>query len=146
MCLIGLIAARMLAWAQVETSGDTELLPGQLVDQRRLRALNEASLAQGGEPAHAHQVVLGISAVGRANEGFLAAAAFRDTAAVLAEAALAGRRDDLRGPKQRIMVGGLIPAGTGAGEGGEPLAAAVAERAGGPAVRAIGRHARLLAT
>jgi DNA-directed RNA polymerase subunit beta' len=103
----------MLAMVRVEAPGDSTLVPGQLIDRRRLAGVNAAVLAQGGEAVRAHQVLLGITRSARNSDSFLAAASFKETTGVLTEAALAGRTDAALGMKEQIILGGLIPAGTG---------------------------------
>lgn len=93
--------------------GDTPFLARQEVDKVRFQETNEQTLAKGGRPAEAHPILQGITKAALSTESFIAAASFQQTTRVLTEAALAGKRDYLRGLKENVIIGHLIPAGTG---------------------------------
>ena len=107
---IEIIVRQMLRKVRVDNPGDTELLPGELVDRFRYEAINAKFLAEGGEPATAQTVLLGVTKASLNNESFLAAASFQETTRVLTEAALQGSIDRLLGPKENVIIGKLIPA------------------------------------
>lgn len=94
---------------RVVTSGDTPLLPGELLEKARFEEENEKVLAAGGEPASAQQVILGITRRALFTESWLSAASFEQTTDVLTEASLLGREDSLRGLKENVIIGRLIP-------------------------------------
>ena len=110
---IELIVRRMMGRVRVVEPGDTEYLPGQLVDRHAFRKTNERVVAEGGQPAEAEQVILGITKASLATESFLSAASFQETTKVLTDAAIEGKVDRLQGLKENIIIGKLIPAGTG---------------------------------
>jgi len=110
---IELIVRQMLRRVRITEGGDSELLPGQLIDRLELETLNEQLLAQGGEPATAEPVLLGITKAALNTDSFLSAASFQHTISVLASAAIEGKVDELRGLKESVIIGKLIPAGTG---------------------------------
>ena len=103
----------MLKKVKVEDPGDTSLLPGALIDAFDFEAANEAAEAEGKEPATAHPVLLGITKASLATDSFLSAASFQETTRVLADAAIKGKVDPLLGLKENVIIGKLIPAGTG---------------------------------
>jgi DNA-directed RNA polymerase subunit beta' len=107
------IVRQMLRKVQVDTPGDADLLPGELVDRFKYQSINAAVLAQGGEPATATPVLLGVTKASLSTESFLAAASFQDTTKVLTDAAIRGQVDHLVGLKENVIIGKLIPAGTG---------------------------------
>jgi DNA-directed RNA polymerase subunit beta' len=107
------IIRKMLSKAQITQPGDTELLPGDLVDRRYLKRLNEQILQDGKSPARAMQVLLGVTKASLSTESFLSASSFQHTIKVLAGAAIEGKVDYLRGLKENVIIGKLIPAGTG---------------------------------
>jgi DNA-directed RNA polymerase subunit beta' len=107
------IVSRMLSKVQVTSCGDTELLPGDLVDRMIFAEANQQVMAEGGQPATAIPVLLGVTKAALNTESFLSAASFQHTIKVLAGAALEGKRDELRGLKENVIIGKLIPAGTG---------------------------------
>jgi len=96
---------------RIVTSGDTPLLPGELVDKSTFEEENEKVLAAGGEPASAQQVVLGITRRSLFTESWLSAASFEQTTEVLTMASLLGKEDKLVGLKENVIIGRLIPAG-----------------------------------
>ncbi len=110
---IEVIVRQMLRRVRVVTSGDSELLPGQLVDRLELETLNQSLMEEGGEPATAEPILLGITKAALNTDSFLSAASFQYTISVLANAAIEGRVDELRGLKESVIIGKLIPAGTG---------------------------------
>ena len=99
---------------EVIDAGDTTLLTGEQVDKEILQAENEKTLKMNGRPAVAAPVLLGITKASLQTSSFISAASFQETTRVLTEAATAGRRDKLAGLKENVIVGRLIPAGTGA--------------------------------
>ena len=107
------IIRKMLSRVSVLTPGDTELLPGKLIDSNRFMELNDEVINEGGQPATAKPVLLGISKASLETESFLSASSFQHTIKVLAGAAIAGKEDKLIGLKENVIIGKLIPAGTG---------------------------------
>ncbi|HEX6970713.1 MAG TPA: DNA-directed RNA polymerase subunit beta' [Limnochordia bacterium] len=110
---IEIIVRQMLRKVKVETPGDTELLPGGLVDLFEFEEENARVQAEGGEPATAKPVLLGITKASLATESFLSAASFQETTRVLTDAAIKGKSDPLLGLKENVIIGKLVPAGTG---------------------------------
>ncbi len=110
---IEVIARQMLRKVSVTEPGDTDFLPGSLVDRFEFNSRNEAAVALGGEPASGHPVLLGITKASLATESFLSAASFQETTRVLTDAAIAGKEDELLGLKENVIIGKLIPAATG---------------------------------
>jgi DNA-directed RNA polymerase subunit beta' len=107
------IVRKMLRRVQIHDIGDTRFLPGELVDRHAYRDENRAVIEEGGRPATAQPVLQGITKASLSTVSFLSASSFQDTTRVLAEAAVSGKRDFLRGLKENVLVGRLIPAGTG---------------------------------
>jgi DNA-directed RNA polymerase subunit beta' len=107
------IIRKMLSKVQVTVPGDTDLLPGDLIDRLILQELNERMLKEGMQPARATQVLLGVTKASLNTESFLSASSFQHTIKVLAGAAIEGKVDYLRGLKENVIIGNLIPAGTG---------------------------------
>jgi DNA-directed RNA polymerase subunit beta' len=107
------IIRKMLSKVQVTQPGDTTLLPGDLVDRRYLMRLNEQMLEENKQPSRAMQVLLGVTKASLSTESFLSASSFQHTIKVLARAAIEGKVDYLRGLKENVIIGKLIPAGTG---------------------------------
>ena len=103
----------MLRWLKVEEVGDTELLVDEQVDKFKFQAENEKIISTGGKPAKARPLLLGITKSALSTESFIAAASFQETTRVLTEASLYGKVDRLRRLKENIIMGRLIPAGTG---------------------------------
>ena len=103
------IARKMSEKVRVETSGDTILLPGELIDKNKFHEENAKVLAEGGEPSTAQVVVLGITRAALYTESFLSAASFQETTRVLTEAAIEGKVDHLIGLKENVIIGRLIP-------------------------------------
>jgi len=110
---IEVILRQMMRKVKVEDAGDTTLLPGELVDIFAFEKENDEVVARGGNPAVAKRVLLGITKTSLATNSFLSAASFQETTRVLTEAAIKGKIDPLLGLKENIMLGKLIPAGTG---------------------------------
>ena len=110
---IEVILRQMLRRVQIDECGDTEFIPGQIVDRFDYQNKNGKILAEGGEPATAKSILLGVTRASLLTDSFLASASFQETTRVLTEAAVGGKRDDLRGLKENVIVGRLIPAGTG---------------------------------
>ena len=107
---IEVIVRQMLRRVRVDTPGDSALLPGELVDRFRFEVENAKVLAEGGEPATAQPVLLGVTKASLSTESFLAAASFQETTRVLTEAAISGAVDHLLGLKENVIIGKLIPA------------------------------------
>ncbi|MCA9970101.1 MAG: DNA-directed RNA polymerase subunit beta' [Anaerolineales bacterium] len=107
------IIRKMLGKVVVTSSGDTELLPGELVDAPIFQEVNMEVVEEGGEPAQAEPILLGITKASLSTESFLSASSFQHTIRVLAGAAIAGKEDQLIGLKENVIIGKLIPAGTG---------------------------------
>ena len=112
---IEVIVRQMLKKQRVEESGDTDLLPGSLVDRLVLDEVNEKLLAENPDaaPAVAKDIILGITKASLATNSFMSAASFQETTKVLTEAAIKGKVDPLYGLKENVIIGKLIPAGTG---------------------------------
>ena len=110
---IEVIVRQMLRKVTVVDHGETDLLPGELVDRSKYNTLNRAALSEGKKTASARQEVMGITKASLATESWLSAASFQETTRVLTEAAMQGKRDPLLGLKENVIIGKLIPAGTG---------------------------------
>ncbi len=110
---IELITRQMLTKVFVVKAGDTEYLPGQYVNSYELDESNRQTVADGGKPAVARQVILGITKSALETDSFLSAASFQETTRILTDAAVAGKSDPLLGLKENVIIGKLIPAGTG---------------------------------
>ena len=115
------IVRQMLRWVRVDSGGDTELLPNQLVDRLQFQAVNSKVLAEGGEPSTSKPEILGVTRASLNTESFLAKASFQETARVLTEAAILGEVDYLRGLKENVIIGRLIPARLDVSEEGREL-------------------------
>ncbi|KQO63652.1 DNA-directed RNA polymerase subunit beta' [Curtobacterium sp. Leaf261] len=110
---IEVIVRQMLRKVTVVDHADTDLLPGELVDRSRYNEINRAALQEGKKTASARQEVMGITKASLATESWLSAASFQETTRVLTQAAMEGKRDSLVGLKENVIIGKLIPAGTG---------------------------------
>jgi len=110
---IEVIVRQMLRKVTVVDHGDTTLLPGELVDRSRYNELNRAALVEGKRTASAREEVMGITKASLATESWLSAASFQETTRVLTQAAMEGKSDPLMGLKENVIIGKLIPAGTG---------------------------------
>ena len=110
---IEVIVRQMMRKVRVEDAGDTKLLPGELVDVFRFEHENDAAIMEGGRPAVAKRVLLGITKASLATDSFLSAASFQETTRVLTEAAIKGKVDPLLGLKENVIIGKMNTAGTG---------------------------------
>ena len=110
---IEVIVRQMLKKVRIENNGDTEFLPGTMVDLLEFNDVNEKMIEEGKEPAEGKQTMLGITKASLATNSFLSAASFQETTKVLTEAAIKGKIDPLIGLKENVIIGKLIPAGTG---------------------------------
>ena len=110
---IEVIVRQMLKKIRIEERGDTEFLPGTMVNVLEFNDVNEQMIAEGKEPATGEQIMLGITKASLATDSFLSAASFQETTKVLTEAAIKGKVDHLIGLKENVLIGKLIPAGTG---------------------------------
>ncbi|MCR5156403.1 MAG: DNA-directed RNA polymerase subunit beta' [Butyrivibrio sp.] len=110
---IEVIVRQMLKKVRIDESGDTDFLPGTLVDVLDFEDSNEALISEGKKPAEGKQVILGITKAALATNSFLSAASFQETTKVLTDAAIKGKVDPLIGLKENVIIGKLIPAGTG---------------------------------
>ena len=109
---IGVIVRQMLQKVRIIDPGDTDLLEGENVDRTQFRDLNQRTMAEGAKPARSEPLLLGITKASLTTESFISAASFQETTRVLTDAAVRGARDDLKGLKENIIIGHLIPAGT----------------------------------
>ena len=124
----------MLRCVEIGDPGDTDLLPGTVIDKFRFRKVNNETLKEGRKPATAEPQLLGITKASLHSDSFISAASFQETTKVLTEAALSGKTDNLVGLKENVILGHLVPAGTGFKEYleqsvkklGEPVARPVA--------------------
>jgi DNA-directed RNA polymerase subunit beta' len=114
------IVKKMLSKVQIVSSGDSELLPGELVDRLILQDINEGLHKEGKRPATAAPVLFGVTKAALNTESFLSASSFQHTIKVLAGAAIEGKLDELRGLKENVIIGKLIPAGTGFKKDAQP--------------------------
>ena len=110
---IEVIVHQMTRRVTIIDSGDTDLLPGELVDNARFREINRNIVKNGGRPAVGRPALMGITKASLATDSWLSAASFQETTRVLTEAALSEKVDDLKGLKENVIIGKLIPAGTG---------------------------------
>jgi len=110
---IEIIVRQMLKRVNVLESGDTDLLPGELVERPKFEQVNREVVAQGGQPASGRPVLMGITKASLATESWLSAASFQETTRVLTDAAIHAKSDQLLGLKENVIIGKLIPAGTG---------------------------------
>ena len=110
---IEVIVHQMTRRVTIIDSGDTDLLPGELVDNARFREINRNTVKNGGKPAVGRPALMGITKASLATDSWLSAASFQETTRVLTEAALSEKVDDLKGLKENVIIGKLIPAGTG---------------------------------
>jgi len=110
---IEVIIRQMLRKVKTEDPGDTDMLPGGLVDVFEFHEINEQVVEMGGSPAVGRTALLGITKASLATESFLSAASFQETTRVLTEASIKGKTDPLIGLKENVIIGKLIPAGTG---------------------------------
>ncbi len=134
---IEIIVRQMLKKVRIDQPGDCEQLPTELIDRLDFEEANNKVLAEGGEPATAQTVLLGVTKASLNTASFLAAASFQETTRVLTEAAINGARDHLIGLKENVIIGKLIPAGTGAPQN----VAAIKERQRRAALEALAGEA-----
>jgi len=107
------IIRKMLSKVQVTRPGDTHFLPGDTVDRLEIKYINEQMLAEGKQPARFSEILLGVTKASLSTDSFLSASSFQHTIKVLAGAAIASTTDPLYGLKENVIIGKLIPAGTG---------------------------------
>ena len=110
---IAVMVRQMLQKVRIISPGDTDALEGENMDRREFRAVNRAAMAEGLKPARSEPLLLGITKASLTTESFVSAASFQETTRVLTDAAVRGAKDDLKGLKENIIIGHLIPAGTG---------------------------------
>ena len=110
---IEVMVRQMMRKVRIEESGDTTMLPGEYVDVAEFEEQNTAMLEAGKEPAEGRPILLGITKASLATDSFLSAASFQETTRVLTDAAIKGKVDPLLGLKENVIIGKLIPAGTG---------------------------------
>jgi DNA-directed RNA polymerase subunit beta' len=110
---IEVIVRQMLRRVQITDAGDAPFIPGEHVERSELLDENDRAIAKGGRPALYENILLGITKASLSTDSFISAASFQETTRVLTEAAIMGKRDELRGLKENVIVGRLIPAGTG---------------------------------
>ena len=110
---IEVIARQMMRWVKIEDIGDTEFLVDEQVERAHFMAANERVIGEGGRPATGRPMLLGITKASLSTESFISAASFQETTRVLTEASISGKVDHLRGLKENVTMGRLIPAGTG---------------------------------
>ena len=103
----------MLKKIEVKDSGDSKLLPGEVIDRIKFENMNEALKSEGKIPAKGERVLMGITKASLQTESFISAASFQETTRVLTDAAIKGKVDRLTGLKENVIVGRLVPAGTG---------------------------------
>jgi DNA-directed RNA polymerase subunit beta' len=107
------IIRQMFSRVYIEDAGDTELLPGEVVEKAHLEFCNNLAKKEGGKEASGRELLLGITRVSLSTQSFLSAASFQETARVLINTAITGKIDYLEGLKENVIIGRLIPAGTG---------------------------------
>ena len=103
----------MLKKVEIKNSGDSSYLPGEIVDRIKFEEINEKIKSEGKKPALAERVLMGITKASLQTESFISAASFQETTRVLTDAAIKGKVDPLNGLKENVIVGRLVPAGTG---------------------------------
>ena len=107
------ILRQMLKKIEVKNSGDSSLMPGEIIDRIKFDDMNENLKAEGKKPAVGERVLMGITKASLQTESFISAASFQETTRVLTDAAIKGKTDTLLGLKENVIVGRLVPAGTG---------------------------------
>ncbi|MCA1012871.1 DNA-directed RNA polymerase subunit beta' [Halobacillus halophilus] len=110
---VEVMVRQMLRKVRVLDSGDTDVLPGSLLEIHQFKEANQKALVEGGQPAVGRPVILGITKASLETDSFLSAASFQETTRVLTDAAIKGKRDELLGLKENVIIGKLVPAGTG---------------------------------
>ncbi len=138
------IVRQMLRKCTITYAGDSEFLPGEQLEYSQVKIANRKLESEGKQPAGFERELLGITKASLATESFISAASFQETTRVLTEAAVSGKRDDLRGLKENVIVGRLIPAGTGFAYHQERQAKRLAEQEGPSAEQATDNLAALL--
>jgi len=128
---IEVIVRQMTSKVRIDDGGDTTMLPGELVELRQIETVNEAMAITGGAPAQYTPVLLGITKASLNTDSFISAASFQETTRVLTEAAIEGKSDWLRGLKENVIIGRLIPAGTGYNAYEDPTSGVDAEFSNG---------------
>ena len=103
----------MLKKVEVKTTGDSSYLPGEIIDRIKFDNVNEKLRSEGKKPANGERVLMGITKASLQTESFISAASFQETTRVLTDAAIKGKVDPLNGLKENVIVGRLVPAGTG---------------------------------
>ena len=109
-----LIILRQMLKKMIKESGDSKLLPGEIIDRIKFENMNEKLKAEGKNPSVGERVLMGITKASLQTESFISAASFQETTRVLTDAAIKGKIDRLSGLKENVIVGRLVPAGTGA--------------------------------
>ena len=110
---VEVIVKQMFSRVRIKDSGETDYSAGEVVEKREFRRINIRAVKEGRKPATAYQLLMGITRVALTTSSFLSAASFQETARILIDAAVRGKRDELRGLKENVIIGRLIPAGTG---------------------------------
>ena len=110
---IEVILRQMLKKVEIKNSGDSNLLPGEIIDRIKFETLNEELISKSKKPAQGERVLMGITKASLQTESFISAASFQETTRVLTDAAIKGKVDKLSGLKENVIVGRLVPAGTG---------------------------------
>jgi DNA-directed RNA polymerase subunit beta' len=113
---IEVIVRQMLKRVKIADPGDTDLIVEEHIEKRRFEEINQAVIAEGGKPALAKPLLLGITKASLSTESFISAASFQETTKVLTEASISGKVDHLKGLKENVIMGRIIPAGTGLSE------------------------------
>ena len=103
----------MLKKVEIKNSGESNLLPGEIIDRIKFNDMNESLIAEGKKPAIGERVLMGITKASLQTESFISAASFQETTRVLTDAAIKGKVDKFQGLKENVIVGRLVPAGTG---------------------------------
>ena len=110
---VEVMVRQMMRKYRIDESGDTTMLPGEVIDVAEFEDANDAVVAEGKKPAEGHPILLGITKASLATDSFLSAASFQETTRNLTDAAVKGKIDPLLGLKENVIIGKLIPAGTG---------------------------------
>ena len=110
---VEIIVRQMFSRVRIKDAGETLFTPGEIIEKPHFREENKKAIREGRKPARAAQLLLGITKVALTTSSFLSAASFQETARVLINAAIEGKEDGLKGLKENVIIGRLIPAGTG---------------------------------
>ena len=110
---VEVIVRQMFSRVRIKDAGDTAFTPGEVIEKQEFRRMNRKMARAGRQPAKAIQLLMGITRVALTTSSFLSAASFQETARVLIDTAIRGKKDNLRGLKENVIIGRLIPAGTG---------------------------------